>query len=170
MARLLKHESACVHLWLSERDRAVSIRAKPVGCSSCVVSGHSFGWVAQTRFSVIVLSCLALFSSDCGTGFGKLGRFANALGDLWGQFFGVPALIIIAMTFYCVRLFLHAKLKSVSSVRTGSERGNALGRPLLRDVVSFALFGVSWPQLLRATAHSRQRAVFPDFAMLACVL
>lgn len=125
------------------------------------------GWVASKRgFSVSPIVLGLILGRIAEQGFVQSWTIGDALGDLWGQFFGRPlSLIIIAMTLLTFVYPFMPKLKelfSKSATTPDIQRERASGGAIARDVISFALFGVlAAVAIVQTGSLNAEAAVFP---------
>ncbi len=125
------------------------------------------GWVASKRgFSVSPIVLGLILGRIAEQGFVQSWTIGDALGDLWGQFFGRPlSLIIIAMTLLTFVYPFMPQIKALfsKSAATETERpARASSGAVTRDAVSFALFGlVAAIAIIQTGSLNAEAAVFP---------
>lgn len=125
------------------------------------------GWIASKRgFSVSPIVLGLILGRIAEQGFVQSWTIGDALGDLWGQFFGRPlSLIIIGMTLLTFIYPFMPKLKelfSKSAANSAPERVRASGGAVARDVVSLGVFGLlSVIAIVQTGSLNAEAAVFP---------
>ena len=136
------------------------------------------GWVATKRgFSVSPIVLGLILGRIAEQGFVQGWTIGDAIGDLSGQFFGRPlSMVIIAMTLVS---FIYPFLPQVrrlirrSSAEPVPDRQAAPAGAVLRDLVSFAVFGaIGLLVVMESASLNADAAVFPRtiaYGMLAFV-
>lgn len=136
------------------------------------------GWIAQKRgFSVSPIVLGLILGRIAEQGFVQSWTIGDAVGDLWGQFFGRPiSLVIIAMTLLTFAYPFLPQIRTLISRKRGSAGPAIQAAPvgaIIRDLVSFAVFGlIAAIALQKAASLNQEAAVFPQtvaWAMAAFV-
>ena len=134
------------------------------------------GWIASKRgFSVSPIVLGLILGRIAEQGFVQSWTIGDALGNLWGQFFGRPlSLIIIVMTLLTFVYPFMPKLKALLSKKDASsaplvERGS--NAAVARDVISFGVFAViAVVALVQTGTLNDEAAVFPRTIALGMVV
>jgi putative tricarboxylic transport membrane protein len=136
------------------------------------------GWVATKRgFSVSPIVLGLILGRIAEQGFVQSWTIGDAIGDLWGQFFGRPlSMVIIAMTLVSfIYPFLPQMRRLVmrTSLEPIVDRTHAPASAILRDLVSLAVFGlIGAVVVMQSASLNADAAVFPRtvaWGMLAFV-
>lgn len=125
------------------------------------------GWVASKRgFSVSPIVLGLILGRIAEQGFVQSWTIGEALGDLWGQFFGRPlSLVIIAMTLIT---FVYPFLPKIRALLRGANKlidqqsERAPGRTIIADLTSLLVFGIiASVVLVQSGSLNAEAAVFP---------
>ncbi|MEM9341683.1 MAG: tripartite tricarboxylate transporter permease [Pseudomonadota bacterium] len=126
------------------------------------------GWVASKRgFSVSPIVLGLILGRIAEQGFVQSWTIGDAIGDLWGQFFGRPlSMAIIALTLLTFFYPFWPNIKRVLSRQTpdaaATERAPASSPALTRDLIGFAIAGgIAVLALQQSASLNPEAAVFP---------
>ncbi len=131
------------------------------------------GWLASKRgFSASPIVLGLILGRIAEQGFVQSWTIGDAIGDLWGQFFGRPlSMVIIALT---VLSFLYPfwpqikKLVIKSSGEPVLDRDPAPRNAVLRDLASLVVFGgIALIAISQSASLNQEAAVFPRTIAIA---
>jgi len=123
------------------------------------------GWLASKRgFSTSPIVLGLILGSIAEQGFVQSWTIGDAIGDLWGQFFGRPlSMVIIALTLMSFIYPFVPKIKSIvnrSNNTDEEQRERAPKASVIKDLIGFAIFGV-----IAATVVGLSGKLNPDAAV-----
>lgn len=125
------------------------------------------GWIAGRRgFSVSSIVLGLILGRIAEEGFVQSWTIGDAMGNLWGQFFGRPlSMVIIALILLSFFYPFLPRLKQIVTRRVPAEirqRERAAPRAVIRDIVAIGVMAmVAAVAILQAKALNPEAAVFP---------
>ncbi|MDU8942091.1 tripartite tricarboxylate transporter permease [Ovoidimarina sediminis] len=135
------------------------------------------GWIAGKRgFSASPIVLGLILGRIAEQGFVQSWTIGDAIGNLWGQFFGRPlSLAIIALTVLTFLYPFWPRIIALFTKRTSEEHGErpalASGKAVVRDLLGFAAFAVIGTIAMRHTATlNPEAAVFPRTIAMAMLV
>ncbi|MEM1363255.1 MAG: tripartite tricarboxylate transporter permease [Pseudomonadota bacterium] len=134
------------------------------------------GWVAGKRgFSASPIVLGLILGRIAEQGFVQSWTIGDALGNLWGQFFGRPlSMAIIALTLVSFLYPLWPQIKRVATRAQGEPYfvGEPSSKPaVIRDLIALLAFGaVAFVALLQSADLNPEAAVFPRTIATAMVV
>ena len=130
------------------------------------------GWWASKRgFSVSAIVLGLILGRIAEQGFVQSWTIGDAIGDLWGQFFGRPlSMAIIALTVLSFLYPFWPQIKRLVARQPGPapERATASGPVVLRDLLGLAIFGaIALVVIVQSSTLNASAAVFPRTVAIA---
>ena len=128
------------------------------------------GWWASKRgFSVSAIVLGLILGRIAEQGFVQSWTIGDAIGDLWGQFFGRPlSMAIIALTVLSFLYPFWPQIKRLVARQPAPAPARAAGPVVLRDLFGLAIFGaIALVVIGQSSTLNASAAVFPRTVAIA---
>lgn len=131
------------------------------------------GWIASKRgFSTSPIVLGLILGSIAEQGFVQSWTIGDAIGDLWGQFFGRPlSMVIIALTLMSFIYPFVPKIRSIVKRSTDTDipmRDRAPTLSVVKDLIGFGIFGaIALTTVILSNKLNPDAAVFPHTIAIA---